>query len=294
MKRLKFFGLVEIFKVNDPGEIRALAQDPRVDREFGLRTCPVNWLLLKRSLSVLSVGGRRFPTMTRRDSKQRQNDQQELWNSLNERVAAISGGPEELEPLANWVRGAGPESQVGILTQQLLGRLFFPGFVATEESWAAAQVFVAAPRSWKMPTILWWFLTGKVRRAKSLLAGMVDGNLSAMNAVGIAVHNTVKGLRHMRSLYADGGVKSSLSPEAAARQCLFAPVSLYRQATAAGQVGGCPFPRNALFVFEIGEASLREGGRPLVFMDETWSRCPAAQWVPAMLEGVWRRANRTA
>jgi hypothetical protein len=294
MKRLKFFGLVEIFKVNDPGEIRALAQDPRVDREFGLRTCPVNWLLLKRSLSVLSVGGRRFPTMTRRDSKQRQNDQQELWNSLNERVAAISGGPEELEPLANWVRGAGPESQVGILTQQLLGRLFFPGFVATEESWAAAQVFVAAPRSWKMPTILWWFLTGKVRRAKSLLAGMVDGNLSAMNAVGIAVHNTVKGLRHMRSLYADGGVKSSLSPEAAARQCLFAPVSLYRQATAAGQVGGCPFPRNALFVFEIGDASLHEGGRPLVFMDDTWSQCPAAKWVPAMLEGVWRRATRTA
>jgi hypothetical protein len=294
MKRLKFPGLVEIFKVNDPEEIRALAQDRRVDRQFGLRTCPVNWLLLKRSLSVLSVGGRRFPTMTRRDSKQRQNDQQELWNSLNERVAAISAGPEELEPLANWVRGTDSESQVGILTQQLLGRLFFPGFVATEESWAAAQVFVAAPRSWKMPTILWWFLTGKVRRAKSLLAGMVDGNLSAMNAVGIAVHNTVKGLRHMRSLYADGGVKSSLSPEAAARQCLFAPVSLYRQATAAGQVGGCPFPRNALFVFEIGEASLREGGRPLVFMDETWSRCPAAQWVPAMLEGVWRRANRTA
>jgi hypothetical protein len=294
MKRLKIPGFVDIFRVNDPEEIRALAQDHRVDREFGLRTCPVNWLLLKRSLSVLSVGGHRFPTMTRRDSKQRQNDQQELWNSLNEQVEAISAGPEELEPLANWVRGAGPESQVGILTQQLLGRLFFPGFVATEESWAAAQIFVAAPRSWKMPTILWWFVTGKVRRAKRLLAGMVDGNLSAMNAVGIAVHNTVKGLRHMRSLYADSAVKSSLSPEAAARQCLFAPVSLYRQATAAGQVGGCPFPRNALFVFEIGEASLHEGGRPLVFMDETWSRCPAAQWVPAMLEGVWRRATRTA
>jgi hypothetical protein len=291
MKRLKIPGFVDIFKVNDPEEIRALAQDPRVDREFGLRTCPVNWLLLKRSLSVLSFGGHRFPTMTRRNSKQRQNDQQELGNSLDEKVAVISAGPEELEPLANWIRGAGPESEVGIITQHLLGRLFLPRFVATEESWAAAQVFVAAPRSWK---ILWWFVTGKLRRAKRLLAGMVDGNLSAMNAVGIAVHNVVKGLRHMRSLYADGSVKSSLSPEAAARQCLFAPVGLYRQATAAGQLSGCPFPRNALFVFEIGEASLHEGGRPLVFMDDTWSRCPAAQWVPAMLEGVWRRATRNA
>jgi hypothetical protein len=292
MKRLKIPGFVDIFQVSDPEEIRTLAHDPRIDREFGLRTCPFNWLLLKRSLSVLSLGGRRFPTMTRRDSEQRQNDQQRLSNFLSERAASISAGPEELEPLAHWIRGAAPESQVGILTQQLLGRLFFPGFVATEESWAAAKVFVAAPRSWKMPTLLGWFVTGKVRRAKRLLAGMVDGNLSAMNAVGIAVHNVVKGLRHMRSLYADSGVKSSLSPEMAARQCLFAPVSVYRQASAAGQAGGCPFPRNALFVLELGEASRREGGRPLVFMDETWSRCPAAQWVPALLEGIWRRATR--
>jgi hypothetical protein len=291
MKRLKIPGFVDIFKVCDPKEIRALTHDPSIDRQFGSRKCPVNWLLLKRSLSVLSVGGHRFPTMTPRDSEQRKSDQQQLWNSLSAKVATISAGPEDLEPLANWIRGVGPESQVGILTQQLLGRLFFPEFVATEESWAAAKVFVAAPRTWK---ILWWFVTGKLRRAKRLLAGMVHGNLSAMNAVGIAVHNTVKGLRHMRSLYADSEMRSSLSPEAAARQCLFAPLSLFRQSTAAGQLSGCPFPRNALFVFEIGEASRREGGGPLVFMDDTWSRCPAAQWVPAMFEGVWRRAIRTA
>jgi hypothetical protein len=217
MKRLRIPGIVNIFKVSDPEEIRTLAQDPRVDREFGLRTCPVNWLLVKRSLSVLSFEGRRFPTMIRRDSEQRQKDQQRLWNFLSEKVPAIIAGPDELEPLANWIRGAGTESEVGILTQQLLGRLFWPGFVASEESWAAAKVLVAAPRSWKIPMIFWWFLTGKVRRAKRLLAGMVDGNLSAVNAIGIAVHNVVKGLRHMRSLYADSGIRSSLSPEVAAR-----------------------------------------------------------------------------
>jgi hypothetical protein len=291
MKRLKIPGFVDIFKVSDPEEIRALAQDPRVDREFGLRTCPFNWLLLKRALSVLSVGGHRFPTMTPRESTQRQKDQQELWHALNERIAVIRAGPDELEPLANWIRGTGPDSEVGILTQQLLGRLFLPGYVATEESWAAAKIFVTAPRTWK---ILWWSVTGKLRRAKRLLSESVDGNLSAMNAIGIAVHNTIKGLRHMRSLYADSGARSSLSPEEASRQCLFAPLSLFRQASAAGQLGGCPFPRNALFVFEIGKASQQEGGRPLVFMNDTWSQCPAAQWVPAMLEGVWRRAAHIA
>jgi hypothetical protein len=294
MKRLKIPGISDIFEVDEPEEIRALAQDPRIDRKFGLRTCPFNWLLLKRSLAVLSFKGRRFPTMTCRDSRERQIQQQELAKSLRERAAAIRLGPEELEPLAQWVQGKGLESQVGVLAQQLLGRLFLPEFVATEESWAAAKMFVAAPRSRNLFLVTWWFASGKLRRSKRLLAGMVKENLSAMNAIGIAVHNVVKGLRRMRTLYADSGTRNSLSPGAAARQCLFAPVSLYRQATEAGQLGNCPFPRNALFVFEIGKASRREGGRPLVFMDDTWSQCPAAEWVPAMMEGVWLRATSTA
>jgi hypothetical protein len=290
MKRLRIPGIANIYKVDKPEEIHALAQDPCIDRKFGLRTCPFNWLLLKRSLAVLSFMGRRFPTMTCQDSQERQIQQQALAKSLHERAASIRLGPEELEPLSRWVRGEGPESQVGALSQQLLGRLFLPEFVATDESWGAAKVLVAAPRSWKFK-VFWWFATGKVRRSKRLLAHMVNGDLSAVNAIGIAVHNVVKGLRHMRSLYADSAIRSSLSPTLAARQCLFAPVSLYRQATDAGQLGDCPFPKNSLFVLETGQASQREEGRSLVFMDDTWSRCPAADWVPAMLEGLWLRAT---
>jgi hypothetical protein len=196
-----------------------------------------------------------------------------------------------LEPLANWVRGVGSETQLGILVQLLLGRLFSSKFVATEESWRAAKILVAAPRSKNLLNMLWWFVSGKVRRAKRLLAGMVNENLSAVNAIGIAAHNVVKSIRHMRPLYADADARSNLSAEAAAEQCLFAPVSVYRQAVAAGQLGDCPFSRNSLFVLAIGEASQQAEGRPLVFMDESWSRCPANFWVPAMLQGVWKRAK---
>jgi hypothetical protein len=294
MKRLRIPGFADIFRVDEPEEILALARDPRVDRKFSLRTCPFNWLLLKRSLAVLSFQGNRFPTMTSQDSPARQLHQRELAQSLHQRAAAIRLGPEELEPLARWIRGEAPEWQVGVLTQDLLGKLFVPGFVATAESWAAAQVVVAAPRSRQIAKVLWWFVTGKVGRSKRLLAQMVDGDLSAVNAIGIAVHNVVKGLRRMRSLYSDRNSRSSLTPDAAASLCLFAPLSLYRQATAPGQLGGCPFPRNSLFVLEIGKASQREGGRPLVFMDGTWSRCPAADWVPALMEGLWLRATGMA
>ncbi len=290
MNKIRIPGIVNIFKVSQPEEIKLLAQDSRIDRKFNTRTCPANWVLLKRSLAVLSFEGRRFPTMTPREVVQRQTDQENLRNALNQRIAAISAGPQELEPLANWVKGVGAEQQIGILTQQLLGGLFSPTFEASEDSWTAAKVLVAAPRSWKLP-VFCSLLSGKVKRAKRLLAGMVGGNLSAVNAVGIAVHNVVKGMRHMRVLYADAAIRSSLLPAEAARQCLFAPVSLYRQATEAGQIDGCPFQKNSLFVLEIGEASRQSGGLPLVFMDGTWSTCPAAQWVPAMFEGVWRRAT---
>jgi hypothetical protein len=290
LKRRRIPGLIDRFEVSDPGEITALARDPNLDRKFETATCPVNWLLLKRSLKVLSFRGRRFPTMVPRDDAQRASRQQELWTTLSEKAASIKRGPEELEPLADWVRGVGPDAQLGILVQQLLGQLFFSKFVATEESWSAAKVLVAAPRSKNWPLMMWWFVSGKVRRAKRLLAGMVDDDLSAVNAIGIAVHNVVKSLRHMRLLYANVETRSGLAAEAAAEQCLFAPVSLYRQAVAAGRLGDCPYSRHSLFVLSIGEAARQAEGRSLVFMDDSWSRCPANLWVPAMLQGVWSRA----
>lgn len=278
--------------MTDPEEIKSLANDPVIDRQFETDTCPVNWFLLKRSLSVLSFKGRRFPTMEPRDCATRARAQEELWQRLNDQVEDIKAGPIALEPLTEWIRGAGSDLEAGIRTQQLLGRLFRNDFVATEESWAAALVLVAAPHASNLLKLGWWFISGKVRRAKRLLAGMVGDDLSAVNAIGIAVHNLVKSLHHMRSLYADASSRKALLPEAAADECLRAPVSVYRQSTAGGRLMGNSFPKNSLFVLNIGTASLLSGGRSLVFMEESWSACPASTWIPAMLEGVWRRALR--
>jgi hypothetical protein len=291
LKRIHIPGIINVFQVSDPQEIKDLSNDPVIDRQFETRTCPFNWFLLKRSLSVLSFEQRRFPTMTPRHSKARERYQDDLWRRLSNDSADIRTGPAELAPIATWIQGAGSDEEVGILTQQLLGRLFKSDFVATPDSWDAARVLVAAPRSPNLPRMLWWFATGKVSRAKRLLAGKVDKDLSAVNAIGIAVHNVVKGLRRMRAVYADVGMRNTLSAAAAASQCLFAPVSVYRQSTGPGKIGTRPFPKNSLFVFNIGGASGTQDGHSLVFMEESWSRCPASLWVPALLEGVWKRAT---
>jgi hypothetical protein len=291
VKQRRIPGIVDIFEADDAVEILALANSDTVDRCFESRTCPVNWLILKRSLSVLSFRGRRFPTMQPRRCPSRARAQDELWLRLNAQIEDLKAGPDKLAPLAQWVRGLAPV-EVGILAQDLLGKLFRDDFAATEETWAAATILVAAPRSTNLLRLIWWYITGKVRRAKQLLASTVGDDLSAVNAIGIAVHNLAKSLRYMRSLYSDPGLRNTLTAEVVARRCLRAPVSVYRQANAEGSLGAVHYRKNSLFVLNIGAASQADGGRNLVFMEESWSRCPAAKWIPAMLEGVWKQAAR--
>ena len=291
MKRNHIPGLLDVYEVSDPKEIEAVNNDPRIDRQFGSQTCPLNWLLVQRALSVLSYAGKRFPTMRPRDSMERKSAQEALWNRLNLKVHEMKLGPEELEPLAQWVRGHGAEESLGLQAQQILGRLFTETFVATAESWDAATTLVRAPRSSNVPKLFWWKISGKVRRAKQQLASMVNDDLSAVNAIGIAVHNLVNSLRRMRVLYSDSNRRVRLSPADAANQCLVAPVSVFRQATVAGELNGNKFSNNSLFILNIGDAAKLKGGEAMVFMRDSWSSCPGEQWVPAMLEGVWVRAN---
>jgi hypothetical protein len=291
LKRTRIPGLIDLINVDDAKEIVELNHDARIDRKFLPGPPLLNWLILTRSLRVLSFVGRRFPTMVSRDSTQRAACQTTLRDELTAKAESVREGREELEQLASWVRGQNPNAQVGLFVQQLVGQLFSPTFVATQESWRAARILVTAPRSKNWLQMFWWLATGKVRRAKRLLSSMVNGDLSAVNGIGIASHNIVNSLVQMRHLYADPAARSSLSAEGAVNRCLTPPVSLFRQATAAGELRGCPFSKYSLFVLAVGKASKSEFSRSLVFMDGSWSACPAAQWVPALLEGVWKRAS---
>jgi hypothetical protein len=97
------------------------------------------------------------------------------------------------------------------------------------EAWALSGA-AGIPVVTAVNKLFWWAVSEKVRRAKRLLAGMVNGDLSAVNAIGIAVHNVVKGSIHMRLLCVDARMRSTRTAD------------------------------------------------------------PAAEWVPAMLAGIWRRA----
>lgn len=291
MKPHRIPGLLDVIEASDLNEIQTVNEQPDVDRQFSSRLPLLNGLLLGNLLGVLSYRGKRFPTMQPRQSASRAHDQNTLWDQLSARASFFRDGPAELESVAAWLRGIGDVQEVGIVLQDLVGRAFEPSYRATEESWAAAITLAAAIRTRNPLKLLSWKLTGRVRSARNVLGAKVAGDRAGIHGTGIAIHNLVVALHSMKALYSDIGLRNWLSPEEATHRSLAAPATVLRQATAAGSICGCPFKKGTLFVLKLSEAFKRSGDEGIVFQRESWNQCPAEQWVPALLAGIWVRAT---
>jgi hypothetical protein len=289
MKRTYFPGITDVVVVTDPAEIRTVSNESRFDRDFAGHVPIRNRQRLRKMLRIFSLHGRLFPTMLPRTNPIRAAAQDELWSRLNVKADEVKHGPAQLEPLAEWVSGVGTAQQLGLLVQQSVGRLFVETFTATDESWAAACLMLEAASSSNVLKALLWRINGKLERAKALLASMVSGDLSAVNGISVALHHIVDGLHKMRQLATDPTLRSSMTTHEAVDQCLFAPTTVVRQAKASGEIIGCPFKKGSLFILGLASASKGAANRDLVFLSQSWSRCPAEKWVPALLEGVWTR-----
>jgi len=289
MKRTYFPGITDVVVVTDPVEIRTVSNEQRFDRDYDLHVPVLNSQRLRKMLRVFSVNNRLFPTILPRANPSRAAAQDHLWSKLNSKADEVKRGPAELEPLAQWVRGIGTANHLGLLVQQSVGRLFVESFTATDGSWAAACMVLEALSSSNALKMLAWRISGKLEQAKTLLYSMVNGNLAAVNGISVALHHIVDGLHKMRQIAANPALRSSITTDAVVDACLFAPSSVVRQAKASGEVSGCPFRRGSLFILGLGIASKGAANRDLVFLSQSWSRCPAEKWVPALLEGVWTR-----
>jgi hypothetical protein len=209
---------------------------------------------------------------------------------LNSLAPAYSAGPDELAGLAAFVQGVGPDDSCGILVQQVVGRLFAPNFQATQASWDAALLLDQAVHTLNPAAIAWLALTKQADQAKQLLSDMVGGDLAAVHAVGFALHNIVSGVNLMRQLYSDPAGRAALSPETAGGRCLFAPVNILRQPTAPDTSANGELETGTLLILSLQAANANAPDVSLAFLRGTWSMCPAEQWVPALLQGIWLRA----
>ncbi len=270
-----------ILTISDADTIRALAADDRIDRDFTGGPIP------RRVLRALSYRGVPFPHMTTRNDAARQLRHDELWAAFNARSPVMADGPEELEALAQWIRGE-TDGQVGLLVQNVIGRFFKPDFRATAETWRAALTLREAANTKSPLRQLWWRLTGKVKRAKALLGAATGENLVAMHGIAVAAHNLDATMDSLRSFYANETVRKTLTPEMAVEKSLNAPPVVYRQALVDGAAAGCPYSKSTLFLLKLKDVRAKD----MIFMSGTWSRCPAEPWIPAVIAGTWKRAIR--
>lgn len=290
MKRTRIPGIVDIVTSDDATEIESFAQDPNLDRAFEDRSVPTNGQILQRVLGILQIGGKPLPTVSAKCTPGRAEAQDALWNRLNALAPAYCAGPDDLESLAAFVRGVGPNDSCGILVQQVVGRLFAPNFQATQDSWNAALLLDKAVHTRDPAEIAWLALTKQADQAKELLWDMVGADLAAVHAIGFALHNIVSGVNLMRELYNDSASRTALSPEAAGSKCLFAPVNILRQPTAPDTAGNEDLETGTLLILGLQAANVSAPDANLAFLRGSWSQCPAERWVPAFLQGIWRRA----
>jgi hypothetical protein len=291
MKAKRIPGLLDVIEMSEISEIEAVNQQPEIDRQYTSRLPLLNGLLLSNIVGILSQKGSRFPTMLPKRNTARAQNQSALWDRLNAKAPLFRDGPVELEGIAGWLKGTGERQEVGVLLQELVGRAFESSYEATEESWAAAVTMDTAIRMKNPLRRFSWKITGRIRSAKNVLAAKVANDNAAIHATGIAIHNLVAALTSMKALYSDIGMRWSLSPEQAVHRSLAAPAGVLRQATAAGTISGCPFRKGSLFILKLSEAYKRSGDEGVVFQRNSWSQCPAEQWVPALLAGIWVRAT---
>jgi len=281
--------LIDLIRTDNPTEIEAFAADKQLDRNFSGRGPLFNRILTRKVRSVLSLDGVPLPPVAPRGDQERARAQTELQARLD--AAASAGfGDDTVTDIARAVRGFKDAPALEHAIQQAVGRAFAKDYRATEESWAAAQLLDKAAHSMNPLAGMLWRSTGQITRAQRLLSEKVHYDRAGVHATGIAVHNLVRGFAIMRSLFAYPNVPDPAAGDAVVARCLKAPESVLREAVPESGPGAAAIRPGTLVVLDLKAAQQRDARPEIVFMTGSWSQCPAAAWVPALIRAVWDRA----
>lgn len=289
-RRIRIPWLIDLVRLDEPAAISGYAEDVRLDRDFVGPGPLLNRWLMRRVRRNLHVEGTPLPAVAPRDYPGRADNQAELEDRLEALLADCNIAAEQLDRLASYVRGEDSEDDLGPAAQEAIGRLFAETYRGTDETWRAACIVDAAPRTINPFRIIAWALTGAVGRSRSMLAERVAGNPAGVHATGIAVHSLVRSLEVMRDVWHEPGARTSLSADAAVLRSFRAPETVLRRWSAPATTLHGDIRPGALAVFELDRARARQPGPKMVFMTTSWTRCPAHRWTASLLRQVWQRA----
>jgi hypothetical protein len=316
MGRLRIPHLVDLVRTEEPAAIRAFAQDKRLDRAFTGSGGLINRIVTGKVRRVLALEGVPLPSVKPRGDAGREHTQNDLQAKLDQVATAVDA--DSVAAIAKAVRGLKDALPLEHAVQQAVGRLFAADYQASADSWNAALLLDQAAHSMNPIASLWWSMSGKLAAAQRLLGKLVHDDRAGVHATGIAVHNLVRGFKLMHSLFAFPNTPDPAAGESVVARCVQAPESVLREAipeapgagvggaggagagggggiggAAAGGGGGAATDTirpGTLVVLDLAKAQQREDSPEIVFMAGSWSHCPAAAWVPALIRAVWKEA----
>lgn len=280
--------LADLILTDEPDDIRQLANHDALDRGFQSRGPLINRMLARRVKSTLSLDGAPLPSAMMRDSP----DRQDISGKLSDMFRPGSWDSRTLAQMAAYVRGD-LSRPAGELAQEIIGRVFDPRYAANHETWDAAKTLEAHLQSFNPIQRVARFVSGALKTAQGVLARASGGDTGAVHGTGIAVHNLALSLDRLREAWADETLRSRLSPDQAAARAIVAPRTVMRAgARHCDSVGGRVRPVT-LVAMNTREAAATGMNVDLAFLGSSWSRCPAEQWVMALLAEIWNQAGDT-
>jgi hypothetical protein len=279
-----------------PDAVLLLSADKRLDRKFTADGPILNRIISGRIRRVLHVDGTPLPPVAPRDAHGRAERQRKLESTLGSKADRLANDNRYMDKLAALVLRRCDRDTLGMQVQEVLGQLFADDYKSSLARWKAAQLLDTAARSFNPVRQAWWRLTGRIERARRLLAEPVGGDPAAVHTTGIAIHNLVRGFEIMQDLASRPQRLQALSPDAVIARCLVAPENVLRQAVEPGMTAAGSFRPGTLVILRLEAARARSLRRDIAFMTngDNWSRCPANRWVVTLLTAVWGRAATLA
>jgi hypothetical protein len=275
--------------VSDAEQIAWLNQHPAVSRPIDPTRSWLHRVLDRRFLLDLAFDGEPLPVFRER-ADERREERQKLLYAAFESLRGLPG--DEVDLIADEVSGRTSVPDIGVVVQQWCGRLFTDRYRSTQETYEAGRLIAdwASAPPWRTIRDRW---SGKLARAKSLLATAAGHDPHCVHATSIGMENVARTVRKMRKLSADPDKQRATADEIL-RECLAAPPAVLRGCDA---VVGAPFldtpltPRS-LIVFLVARAYAASGDLDVAFLSDSWGACPARRVIPEMLRIAWRTAHR--
>lgn len=285
---LKVPGIMTLAIVRHPPEVAAAVDARGVDRALSGRGGLVNRMVAAKLAVFKTPAGAAWPAFGSRGDRDRAHRQDHLDLILSTGEALARIGPE-IAALADCVLGVCSVDEIGIAVQRAVGRLFFAGYEADAQSYAAARTLTNWPsagplKSWRLRR------SGELQRAIDLIMARAQGDTACAHATALAMHNIVESVSVMQRLARAPGSAAQLSPADAVKRALRAPPRIVREARDSIAIGRTRLHPRSLVFIAVDSARKASGDDGLGFFAGHWNQCPAHALVPDLLARIWQAA----